>query len=412
MCAGNGFSSIAYQSLSGLWIGTNEDCVMRQLQKGLHNSPLLIGHRGACGYLPEHTLASYRLAIEMGVDFIEPDLVLTRDQRLIARHDNELSLTTDVAQHPEFADRYTTKQVDGMQRTGWFCEDFELSEIKTLRSRWSNAENLEWSDPDETTLGIPSLEEIIALVREEERMHGLNIGIYPETKYPTYYAFEGIHLDGSPIRQSISRLLIDVLSREAFTAADRVFIQSFEIANLIELHDHIMPSYGLALPLFQLFGDIKGQLTLPEGDFTRPYDFAYHTNQEHGFERQYGDLVEIAGVLSQRDYQALASPAALDWMADRYASGIATWSGSLSDSEESAAIPSYVDHALNRGMHVHVFPLCDRSPMSQSGNRAWLERQKREAIELFSLGVDGIFFNLPDIGVEAKQQFLLRKDRS
>jgi glycerophosphoryl diester phosphodiesterase len=176
---------------------------MRQYKNGAANSPLVIGHRGACGYLPEHTLASYRLAIEMGVDFIEPDLVLTRDNRLIARHDNELSLTTDVAQHREFADRYTTKQVDGMQRAGWFCEDFELSEIKTLRSRWSSADNPEWPDPDEAILGIPTLEEIIALVKEEETTGGLSIGIYPETKYPTYYAFEGGYLDGSPIRQSI-----------------------------------------------------------------------------------------------------------------------------------------------------------------------------------------------------------------
>ncbi|MES9975780.1 glycerophosphodiester phosphodiesterase family protein [Candidatus Thiodiazotropha sp. LNASS1] len=409
---------------------STQDSDTRETQRNVSvaaDRPLVIGHRGACGYLPEHTLASYRLAIRMGVDFIEPDLVLTRDHRLIARHDNELSLTTDVAQHPEFADRYTTKQVDGMQREGWFCEDFELSEIKTLGIRWSDPDSREWRELNEAELGIPTLEEVIALVRQEELAHGLKIGIYPETKYPTYYAFEGGYLDGSPIHKSISRILIEVLQREAFTAKDRVFIQSFEIANLIELHDRIMPSYNLELPLIQLFGDIKGELTLPEGDFSRPYDFVYHHNRGDDLEHYYGDLTSIATVVSQLNYQLLTSPAAIDWMVNRYASGIATWLGSLMptlsmyniDSEDSnttgyidsvdrGTVPPYIEHALNRGMHVHVFPLCEHSSTPQTGDGAWREGLKSEAIHLFNQGVDGIFFNLPDIGVEAKRHFLLR----
>ncbi|MEW8028057.1 MAG: glycerophosphodiester phosphodiesterase family protein [Candidatus Thiodiazotropha sp.] len=404
---------------------------MKRLERVADNIPLVIGHRGACGYLPEHTLASYRLAIEMGVDFIEPDLVLTRDHRLIARHDNELSLTTDVAQHREFADRYTTKLVDGMHRVGWFCEDFELSEIKTLRSQWSASGSHESSEQDEAAIDIPTLEEIIALVREEEAARGLRIGIYPETKYPTYYAFEGAYLDGSPIQQSISRLLIDALLQEGFTDTDRVFIQSFEIANLIELHDLIMPRHGLQLPLIQLFGDIKGELILPEGDFTRPYDFVYHHNRGGDLESYYGDLVGIPEVVSQRDYQVLTSPAAIDWMADHYASGIAVWIGTLLpthsmysvtskgrgktgniDALDRGTMPAYIEHALNRGMHVHIFPLCERSSIPPSRSSVLLERQKREAIHLFNQGVDGIFFNLPDIGVEAKQQFLLSRNCS
>jgi glycerophosphoryl diester phosphodiesterase len=403
---------------------------MKRLVQGVDANPLVIGHRGACGYLPEHTLASYRMAIEMGVDFIEPDLVLSRDHRLIARHDNELSLTTDVAQRREFRHRFTTKLVDGVQRKGWFCEDFELSEIKALRVLHNHPARHGSQDMDEGELGVACFEEIIALVREVEARRGLRIGIYPETKIPTYYAHEGSYLDGSPIRQSIGRLLVEALMREEFTAPDRVFIQSFEIENLIELHDRIMPSKGLRLPLIQLFGDIKGNLKLPEGDFSMSYDFVYHHHRGDDLGRLYPDLVGIAGVESRPGYQALASTAALDWMADRYAGGIGLWIGNLlaesakaagnannssmtasAGSDNSEATPSLIHTARQRGLHVHAYPLCDRSALSHPVQGDWREREMEEAIVLFNQGVDGLFCNLPDIGVEAKRRFMLHGNR-
>lgn len=186
--------------------------------------PIIIAHRGASADRPEHTLAAYRLAIEQGADFIEPDLVPTRDGHLVARHENEISGTTDVAQHPAFAARRTQKIIDGQTVTGWFTEDFTLAELKALRAR----ERLPMLRPSNTAHDgkedIPTLEEIIQLVKTEERRTGRRIGLYPETKHPAY--FESLGLD-------TSRKLINILIVNGYkTAQDPVFIQSFEINNL------------------------------------------------------------------------------------------------------------------------------------------------------------------------------------
>ena len=153
------------------------------------SSPSLIGHRGASGYRPEHTLAAYELAIEQGADYIEPDLVSTKDGVLVARHENEIGGTTDVADHPEFADRRTTKVIDGRPVTGWFTEDFTYKELRTLRAK----ERLPQVRPDNTAYDgeerIPTLDEVIKLARRE------GVGIYPETKHPTYFDSIGLSLE-------------------------------------------------------------------------------------------------------------------------------------------------------------------------------------------------------------------------
>ena len=189
--------------------------------------PLVIGHRGAAGYRPEHTLESYRLAIALGADFIEPDLVPTRDGHLVARHENDITGTTDVAAHPEFADRRTTKVVDGARLTGWFTEDFTLAELKTLRA----VERIPGIRQENTLFDgratIPTLEEVIALARSEGRRLHRTVGIYPETKHPSYFASIGLPLE---------RRLVDVLDRYGYRdASDPVFVQSFEVGNLREL---------------------------------------------------------------------------------------------------------------------------------------------------------------------------------
>ena len=153
--------------------------------------PLIIAHRGASGLRPEHTLAAYELAIDQGADFIEPDLVPTKDDILVARHENEIGGTTDVAAHPEFADRRVTKSIDGQAVTGWFTEDFTLAELKTLRAR----ERLPQLRPANTAYDgrftIPTLTEIVALAQRRSAKTGRTIGIYPETKHPTYFAAIG-----------------------------------------------------------------------------------------------------------------------------------------------------------------------------------------------------------------------------
>ena len=186
------------------------------------SKPIVIAHRGASGLRPEHTLASYELAIEQGADFIEPDLVPTRDDVLVARHENNITDTTDVAAHPEFADRKATKTIDGVTMTGWFTEDFTLSELKTLRAK----ERLPQLRPDNAKYDgrfeIPTFAEVIALAKRH------NVGVYPETKHPTYFAAIGHPTDG---------LLLAELGKADWDRADApVFVQSFEVENLKRLH--------------------------------------------------------------------------------------------------------------------------------------------------------------------------------
>ncbi len=181
--------------------------------------PLIIAHRGASGYRPEHTIESYRLAIEQGADVIEPDLVMTKDRILVARHENEIGATTDAA--AKFPDRKRTKVIDGQSTTGWFAEDFTLAELKQLRAR----ERLEFrSHRFDGRFEIPTFEEILVFVRREERRLGRRIGIYPETKHPSYHESLGL-----PITDS----LLSVLARHGYRdRSEPVFIQSFESANL------------------------------------------------------------------------------------------------------------------------------------------------------------------------------------
>ena len=192
------------------------------------SDPIVIGHRGASGQRPEHTLASYQLAIDEGVDFIEPDLVLTKDNVFVARHENDITGTTDVADHPEFAGRKTTKLIDGESHTGWFTEDFTLAELKTLRAK----ERLPQLRPENATYDgkfeIPTLAEVIALAKQRSKDLGRTIGIYPETKHPTYFASIG---------KPMERQLVAELKAAGWDSASApVFIQSFEVNNLKLLH--------------------------------------------------------------------------------------------------------------------------------------------------------------------------------
>lgn len=190
---------------------------------------LVIAHRGASGYVPEHTLAAYRLAILLGADYVEPDLVWTRDGVPVARHENRLDGTTDVADRPEFAHRRGTRVVDGQETEGWFSEDFTLAELQTLRAR----ERLPEVRPANTALNglfrVPTLQEIIDMVREMETVVGRRVGIYPELKSPAY--FRSRDLDPEV-------LLLEILTRNGFSDRDDpVFIQSFEIDSLQRLNE-------------------------------------------------------------------------------------------------------------------------------------------------------------------------------
>lgn len=184
--------------------------------------PIIIAHRGASGERPEHTLASYARAIDLGADFIEPDLVLTKDGVLVARHENEISETTDVATRPEFAARKATKQIDGQSVTGWFTEDFTLAELKTLRAR-ERLPQLRSTEFD-GHYDVPTFEEILQFVADANEERKMPIGVYPETKHPTYFTKIGLPHEAA---------LLSLLEKYGYRGRSApVFIQSFEVANL------------------------------------------------------------------------------------------------------------------------------------------------------------------------------------
>lgn len=205
---------------------------------------LIIAHRGASGERPEHTLAAYERAIDAGADFIEPDLVVTKDLVLVARHENELSDTTDVASRPEFEDRRRTKEIDGQLRAGWFAEDFTLAELRTLRAK----ERLPALRPGNARYDglyqVPTLPEIAALVRAKSGESGRPIGLYPELKHPGFLLEQGI--DG------VDLLLTAIQKEQLGTAAIPLFIQSFEVGALQRIKKR-MPQVRLV------------QLVSPEG---------------------------------------------------------------------------------------------------------------------------------------------------
>lgn len=188
----------------------------------------VIAHRGASGYRPEHTLAGYQLAIEQCADYIEPDVVSTKDGVLVARHENEISGTTDVADHPEFADRETTKEIDGEEITGWFTEDFTLEELRTLRA----VERIPDLRPDNTEYDgqfeVPTFEEVVLLAKDSQTCGGEPVGVAPEIKHPTYFASIDLAME-----EEVAR----ILEVNGFTDAEHpAIIQSFEVGNLRELN--------------------------------------------------------------------------------------------------------------------------------------------------------------------------------
>ena len=192
-----------------------------------NKAPIIIAHRGASGHRPEHTLSSYRLGIEMGADFIEPDLVLTKDGHLVCRHENEIGGTTNVSSKQEFVARKSVKIIDGERFEGWFTEDFTLAELKTLRCKERLPQlrpaNMAFDGQDE----IPTFDEVLALIKGKKAPSGRDLGIYPETKHPSYFDTLGLSFD-APLLRAIRAADLD-------RADAAIFIQSFEVSNLKRL---------------------------------------------------------------------------------------------------------------------------------------------------------------------------------
>lgn len=353
--------------------------------------PLVIAHRGASGYLPEHTLAAYALAIEQGADFIEPDLVPTRDGFLVARHENELSDSTDVAAHAEFAARRTTKLVDGIARSGWFSEDFSLEEIQRLRARERIPALRPGNAAHDGLHGIPTLDEVVALALAAPRP----VGIYPETKHPSYFAREGRRLDGAPIAIDTSARLVEALQRLGFVEPARVRIQSFEVGNLLELSRRVLPDAGLRLPLVQLLGDVEGD--------AGPWDL--RDGPEALWARWPGPRLPGLAPGGAVRWRELVAPAALAWMRAAYASGIGPWKDNLlprRDGRLHGAAARFGLRARGLGLEVHPYTLRAEAAFAVADAAGRALSVEDEALRLVEAGATGWFIDQPDRGVAAR----------
>ncbi|MDZ8136422.1 MAG: glycerophosphodiester phosphodiesterase [Nostoc sp. DedQUE04] len=313
-------------------------------------SPIIIAHRGASGYRPEHTLAAYELAIALGADYIEPDLVSTKDGILIARHENEISETTNVTIHTEFAHLQTTKIIDGESKTGWFTEDFTLKELKTLRAKERIPQLRSQNTTYDGLLEIPTLQEIIDLVKVKSGEINRTIGIYPETKHPTYFQSIGLALEPP---------LLATLTANGYQGANApVFIQSFEVGNLQDL------STKTDLPLVQLLNNSG-----------KPYDFVVS-----GCDRTYADLITASGL------KEIA----------KYAQAIGIHKNLLVPRDNNGKLQSptsLVIDAHAAGLLVHAWTFCNEDcflPLDFQGN------PQGEYELFFSLSVDGVFSDYPD----------------
>jgi glycerophosphoryl diester phosphodiesterase len=358
-------------------------------------APIVIGHRGASGELPEHTLEAYKLAILRGADFIEPDLVATQDGVLIARHEPNLINTTDVANRPEFANRRTTKIVDGVAEEGFFASDFTLAEIKTLRAVMPQSYRTRAFDG---VFQIPTLSEIIDLVQQVEADTGKKIGIYPETKHPIYHDNLGL---------SLEEPLLDTLVNQGFTERTRVFIQSFETANLKELNNTLMPARGLDIPLVQLLDayDVANDGTLIYQDVNaRPYDFSVN-----GDTRTYGDLQTPAGLAEIATYadgigpwkRMIVSTRTVDNNGDGQPDDL-DGNGTINDADKVTLPPSpLIENAHDAGLFVHLYTLRNERRFLASNYNNNPELEYRQFIEL---GVDGYFTDFPGTGDLVRDQ--------
>ncbi|MBM7861417.1 glycerophosphodiester phosphodiesterase [Lentzea nigeriaca] len=326
--------------------------------------PIVIGHRGASAYRPEHTLASYELAARMGADYVEPDLVSTKDGQLVARHENEIGGTTDVSTRTQFKDRQKTKVIDGTSITGWFTEDFTLAELKTLRAK----ERIPAIRPRNTLYDgrfeVPTLQEVIDLTKRLSRELHREIGIYPETKHPTYFSSIGLALEPK---------LVDVLNRNGLNRRNaKVFVQSFEVANLKELNR------SLRVPLVQL---VNGS--------GAPYDFVVA-----GDKRTYADLVTPAGLREVRSY-ADGVGVTKDLIIPRDANGFLK------------APTTVVKDAHKVGLIVHAWTFRNENSFLPADFRSSTDpaaygRAFEEYDVFFKTGLEGLFADNPDTAIEAK----------
>jgi glycerophosphoryl diester phosphodiesterase len=362
-------------------------------------TPLVIGHRGAPGYLPDHTLQGYKLAIKLGADYVEPDLVATKDGHLIARHEPNIIATTDVLQHPEFADRRRTAVIDGVEQDGFFTSDFTLAEIKTLRAIQPFPERPQQFNGK---FEIPTLEEIIALVKRESRKRHRRIGIYPETKHPTYHRNLGLPLEGR---------LVAALRRAGWNRRSApVFIQSFEQSNLKRLNRMTPVRLIQLVDAFDV--DPEGNLVYaPPSD--RPYDWTV-SGDPRLLARTYGFFATDEGLQEVSTYadgigpwkRYIVSSRAIALNPDGTPAD-ANGDGAVNEADREALPPTdLIERAHRHGLLVHTWTFRNEQSRLLSdygGNPV------NEYLQFYDLGIDGVFSDFADTAFAARELFRLER---
>jgi len=332
------------------------------------STPLVLGHRGAAGYRPEHTAGGYELAVAMGADYIEPDLVPTKDGVLVDRHEPEISQTTDVASHPEFAGRRTTKTIDGVTMTGWFTTDFTLAELKTLHAIERLPAIRQHNTLYDGLWQVPTLQDDIDQARALSLKHHRHVNIVPEIKHSTYFRSIGL-----PMEQRV----LDVLHRNGLDNRNSgVIIQSFEVGNLQWLHQHT------AVPLMQL--------TSATG---APADFV-----ASGDPRTYADLVTPQGLRGVAEYATYLGPDK-NQIIPRDASNHLT------------APTTLVADAHRAGLLVTPYTFRNENnflpaDFQRGTNPADYGNAIAEYVLFFEVGVDGMFSDNTDTAVLARQLWI------
>lgn len=372
-------STVLLACATAAWLtgcGGGDDTVWKTLDG---QRPLVIGHRGASGLRPEHTLESYRLAIEQGADFIEPDLVLTRDGEMVARHEPMLDGTTDVAaKFP--ASRKSTRLVDGVSTTAYFAGDFTLAELKTLRAVQSNASR---SKAYDGLHAIPTLAEVIALAKAQSTATGRTIGIYPEIKHSTFH--EGLF--GKKVFED--KLVAALHAAYGNTASAPVFIQSFEVANLQYLNTKTEIRLVQLIDADDVNADGSMSLVAP---YRQPYDFVVA-----GDPRLFSDLLTDTGLSFVKTYADAIGPWK-PYLLKTVSDGVERTGDTTLNINDRRVDGStgVIERAHAKGLRVHTWTF--RDDASGYG----FKDPKLEMQAYFKLGIDGVFTDFPATGVSAR----------
>ncbi len=349
-----------------------------------HAAPLIIGHRGASGYKPEHTLASYEKAIELGANYIEPDLVMTRDGVLVARHEPIIGGTTNVSSLAQFAARKTTKTIDGVvYADNWFVEDFSLVELKTLRAIQTRGR----STADDGLFEVPTFDEVIALAKARTAQLGRPIGIYPELKHSTYMAAVSV-AQGRSASYFEDQLVSTLHAAYGNTANAPVFIQSFEVSNLQYLNQRTDIKLVQLVDADDVNADGSMSLVAP---YDRPYDFAVNHDP-----RSFADLLSAEGLAFVKTYADAIGPWK-PYLVKTVADGIdRNGDGSVNiNDRQVVGSTGVIEAAHAAGLAVHTWTF--RNDASGYG----FADPQAEMAYYMTLGVDGVFTDFPDTGVAA-----------